>query len=351
MTRRRDLATTRWLPLAALLLAVLAGPVWPQAVVSPRPVTDWKAVHGRVEPRVALPARARIGGTLVELTVSEGDSVATGQQIARIADDKIDIQIAAARAQLAALDSQLGNALAEEARNAALVERGVATRQQRDALATQVQVLREQIAAQQAQIRLIEEQRGEGAVLSPIEGRAIAVPQAVGAVLMPGEPVATVAGGGFFLRLAIPERHAPALAADMVIRLEMPGGEVAGRLAKLYPAIENGRVIADVEVPELDARFVGARILVRVPVGERQAILVPEAAILNVSGLDMVMLSTDRGPVRRLVVRGEAVPGAGGPGASEVEILSGLAPGDRYYPDAATAPAPQPLDGTAARHD
>lgn len=350
MTTSCNLARARWLPRTALLLLALAAPAWPQEVVSSRPVTDWKAVHGRVEPRVALPARARIGGTLVELTVSEGDSVAPGQEIARIADDKIDIQITAARSQLAALESQLANALAEQERTAALLERGVATRQQRDALATQVQVLREQIAAQEAQIRLIEEQRGEGAVLAPIEGRVIAVPQAVGAVLMPGEPVATIGGGGFFLRLAVPERHAPALVAGMAIRLETPEGEVEGRLAKLYPAIENGRVTADVEVPELDARFVGARILVRVPVGERQAILVPEAAIRNVSGLDMVTVATDRGPVRRLVMRGDQV---GGPGGNEVEIISGLAEGDRYYPDAATAPAPapRPLDSAAGSHD
>lgn len=346
MTTSRKPASLGNMPWAVALLVALAMPAWSQEVAASRPVTDWKAVHGRVEPRVALPARARIGGTLVELTVSEGDSVATGQQIARIADDKIDIQISAANSQLAALDSQLANALAEEERNIALFERGVATRQQRDALATQVQVLREQIAAQQAQIRLIEEQRGEGAVLAPIEGRVIAVPQAVGAVLMPGEPVATIAGGGFFLRLAVPERHAHALAAGMAIRLETPEGEVEGRLAKLYPAIENGRVTADVEVPDLDARFVGARILVRVPVGERQAIMVPEAAVQNISGLDMVTLATARGPVRRLVVRGEEVPG---PTGAEVEILSGLLAGDRYYPDAATAPAAQP--SPAGSHD
>lgn len=118
-------------------LGLLASPALAQQAVVPSVVTDWKAVHGRIEPRVALPARARIPGTLVELSVAEGDSVEAGQEIARIADDKLDIQIAAARSQRAALESQLANAILEQERNAALIERGVATRQQSDALATQ----------------------------------------------------------------------------------------------------------------------------------------------------------------------------------------------------------------------
>lgn len=333
---------------AVLLVLGLLGPASAQQTVSARPVIDWKAVYGRVEPRVSLAARARIGGTLVELTVAEGDRVEAGQEIARVVDEKIGIQLAAAESQRAALESQLANARVEQERNAALVERGVATRQQRDALATQVKVLEDQVAAQEAQIRLIEEQSAEGAVLSPTAGTVTAVPQAVGAVLMPGEAVATIGGGGFFLRLAIPERHAAALEPGASIRLETPEGEAEGRLAKVYPQIENGRVIADVEVPDLDARFVNARMLVRVPVGERQAITVPAAAVTNVSGLDMVAVATDHGPVRRLVVTGEGGPGPDGP---EVEIISGLAEGDQVYPDAAAAPAPEPVASAAADHE
>lgn len=328
------------------LIAVFDSPARAQQAVVPVQVTDWKAVYGRVEPRVALPARARIPGTLVELSVTEGDSVIAGQQIARIVDDKIDIQIAAARSQRAALASQLSNAETERERTAALVERGVATRQQRDALATQVQVLKDQIAAQDAQIGLIEQQRTEGAVLAPIDGTVTAVPQAVGAVLMPGEPVATIGGGGFFLRLAIPERHAVALQPGAPIRLETPDGEAEGRLAKIYPQIENGRVVADVEVEKLDIRFVNARMLVRVPVGQRQMIMVPQAAVTNISGLDMVVIATEAGPVRRLVLLGERIEG---PDGAAVEVVSGLRTGDLVYPDAAAAPAPQPAP--AASHE
>ena len=71
--------------------------------VALQPVTEWKAVYGRVEARDTIAARARIGGIVVELTVSEGDTVKAGQKIATVRDDKIAFQIDALDAQIASL--------------------------------------------------------------------------------------------------------------------------------------------------------------------------------------------------------------------------------------------------------
>ena len=75
--------------------------------------------------------------------------------------------------------------------------------------------------------------------------------------------------------------------------------ESAGRLAKIYPQIENGRVIADVEVDGLGDCFVDARMLVEVPVGERDALLVPRAAVETRSGIDFVTLREGEADDRR----------------------------------------------------
>lgn len=66
-------------------------------------VTEWKSVYGTVEARETVPARARIGGIVQSLSVTEGDSVTAGQEIAVIHDDKIAFQIAALDAQIEAL--------------------------------------------------------------------------------------------------------------------------------------------------------------------------------------------------------------------------------------------------------
>lgn len=309
--------------LVALMLSAL--PALAETPLAPVKVTDWKAVYGRIETRDRIPARARIGGILTELTVAEGDLVQAGQQLALIVDDKIGFQLSAIDAQLDALSAQAANAEAELKRGEQLQKDGVITTQRLEALQTAVDVVNGNIAANRAQRQVLVQQSAEGAVLAPVTGRVLDVPQAAGAVVMPGEPVAALGGGGFFLRLAVPERHAANLTAGDAIVIETVAGEKSGKLAKVYPLIENGRVLADVEVPDLSEDFVDARVLVRLPVGTRDALLVSPTAVRTHSGLDFVTTQGANGPVERAVVLG---PHHLVDGVEMVEVISGLVAGD-----------------------
>lgn len=309
------------------LIGFLASAPLAQAeslIVTPQPVTDWKAVYAQIEAQTRLPARARLGGTLVSLDVVEGDRVEAGQVLARVVDDKLDLRLRAVDAQLQSLQSQLENAQAELERGEALLQRGVTTVQRLDALRTQVDVLNGQLDATRAERSVVVQQATEGEVLAPIAGLVLTVPAAAGAVVMPGEAVATIGGGGFFLRLAIPERHARALREGDEIRIDGADEGATGRLARLYPQIENGRVIADVAVEGLAEAFVDARVLVRLAVGQRQALLVPEAAITTRAGLDFVTVEgAHQG--ERAVMLGQRHERDG---VVLREILSGLADGE-----------------------
>ena len=299
--------------------------------VSQLSITEWKAVYGTVEARDRVPARARIGGTLVELTVTEGDEVAAGQVIARIVDDKLDFQIAALAAQQESLGAQLANTEADLRRGEDLLKSGVTTTQRVDALRTQVDVLNGQITSLAAQADVVVQQAKEGVVLAPFAGRVLDVPLTKGAVLMPGEVVAVVGGGGTFLRIAVPERHAAALDAGDVIRLSDAEWDREGTLARVYPLIEGGRVVADVEIADLPDSFVGARMLVRLPVGQRDALLVPAADVVTRSGLDFVGLQGAGTIGLRSIVVGEHHEIDG---IEMVEVISGLSVGDVVVPAA-----------------
>jgi hypothetical protein len=89
-------------------------------------------------------------------------------------------------------------------------------------------------------------------------------------------------------------------------------------------------VIADVEVPGLSERYVDARVLVRLPLAQREALLVPEGAVITRSELDFVRVATGDGPVLRSVVIGPRHERATG---AMVEILTGLVPGDVVVTD------------------
>lgn len=308
--------------LAGLVALGVAGSA-SAATLTVKPVTvpDWKAVYGRVEARDSLAARARVGGTLVSLDVTEGDGVKAGQHIATVRDDKIAFQVSALEAQLKALEAQLQNAETELARGQTLVDKGVVTSQRLDQLRTQVDVFRNQIASTEAQRQVVVQQGQEGDVLAPADGKVLTVPVTRGSVVMGGETVATIGGGGFFLRLSIPERHAPMLREGAALAVETGSGALTGKLVKIYPQIESGRVTADVEVAGLPTDFVDARLLVRVPVGSREAIMVPVSALTTHSGIDLVRVVSAGAESDRTVVIGERH-------GDDVEILSGLAAGD-----------------------
>ena len=307
--------------LAAAPGFVLSGPL----TLAPVAVAEWKAVYGTVEARDRIPARARIGGTLVALSVAEGDEVRAGQQLARIVDDKLDFQLAALAAQREALGAQLANAEVDLKRGEDLLRNGVTTTQRVDTLRTAVDVLKGQIAALAAQAEVVAQQEKEGVVLAPVAGRVLDVPQTLGAVVMPGEVVAVVGGGGTFLRIAVPERHATALAAGDRILISEGGADREGVLARVYPLIEAGRVVADVEIADLPDTYVGARMLVRLPVGTREALMVPKADVVTRAGLDFVGVQGSGGAVLRSIVPGEVQVIDG---VEMVEVISGLGAGD-----------------------
>lgn len=295
--------------------------------IAPQPITEWKAVYGVVETRNRVPARARISGTIVELNVSEGDAVTEGQRIAVVKDDKLEFQRAALNAQISALQARLKTASEDLVRGETLIKRGTITAQRLSLLQSQVDILNGEIRGVEAQELVIEQQVSEGEVLSPETGIILSVPPAKGSVVTPGESIAVVGGGGVFLRLSVPERHASTLTQGAEISI---GEGQTGRLVKIYPQISEGRVLADVEVADLDDRFVGLRVPVRLPVGTRDALMVPQSAVAMQGGIDFLTIEVNGTAMRRAVVLGAQVDHDGD---VWVEVLSGVAAGDKLVND------------------
>lgn len=315
--------------LAAAGLLGLAGPALAgEVTVETQEIADMKAVYGQVRGRNVVPARARIGGVIAELKVSEGTEVKAGQAIASVLDEKLALQLGALDARIRSLQSELDLARADLDRAQKLLASGAATRQRVDQLRTQSEVLVSQIAAARADRSVLVRQTQEGAVLAPLSGRVLVVPVSSQSVVMPGETIATIAGGGLFLRLALPERHAHLLDrdGDVLIAPRAGGLPAKGRVAKIYPELEQGHILLDVEVDNLEKAFVGERMLVHVPVGRRLAIAVPPEAIATRQGIDWVRLAGEGGPRDVAVIAGGKVET---PQGTRIEILSGLQAGDR----------------------
>lgn len=298
-------------------------------------IPEMKAVFGQVESRTVVPARARIGGTIREIRVSEGSEVREGDVIGVVVDDKMALQLAAADAKIAALKSEFANARTELERAEQLVAQGVATQSRLDAARTALEVATNQVAAAEADEAVIAQGAKEGDVLAPATGRVLTVPVTAGSVIMAGEPVARIATGPYYLRLSLPERHAAEIAEGAIVEVGVrgraqasgaPGATAQGRIVKVYPEIADGRVIADVDVAGIGSYFVNERTLVSIPVGKRSVLAVPQKAVTSLHGIDYVRLAATDGPMDVAVILGETFESQSG---TLVEILTGLKDGDR----------------------
>jgi RND family efflux transporter MFP subunit len=322
--------------LFALILLVAASPlIGPatsgEAEVSTAAKPELKAVYGQVQSRTLSLARARIGGTVTNLKVTEGSQVKSGDELATVVDDKLALQLEAIDSRLKGFESEMNNAAVELNRAKKLLASGVISKTRADALQTQFDVLSNQFKALQSDRAVIVQQSAEGRVLAPASGRVLAVPVTQGSVVMPGEALARIASDGFFIRLSLPERHAAHLNEGDEVSvgkrgLDPQAGQqpaLRGKLVKVYPEIEGGRVLADVEVQGLGDFFVGERTLVWVPVGKRNVLSVPTNAVSTRAGVDYVKLAN--GTSVAVIVGETFIVGD----VRLTEVLSGLAPSDK----------------------
>ncbi len=308
----------------APICVILTFPAWAgEFTVRETEIEDMKAVFATVETSDVAVARTRIAGTVFDLSVDEGAKVRDGQVIARIVDAKLGLQLKSLAAKIESLQSRKDLAKTTLERAKRLRQTGAGTQVRLDEAISNLQVIDRELAAMTSERGVILQRQAEGAVKAPTEGRIIKVHLTKGAVVLPGETVATIAARAYILRLQLPERHARFLnEGDNVMVGGREGGESndmrTGKVTQVYPEMKQGRVIADVDVEGLDGFFVGERIRVYVGAGMRRTFVVPVEYLFKRHGLTFIRLK--RGV--EVVVQ----PGLPAPGG--VEVLSGLKDGD-----------------------
>lgn len=313
-------------------LVTIALPAWAAETfrVEPLAVPDEKAVFATVESRYVVPARARIGGTVADLKIKEGDRVEAGQVVATIGDAKLVLQMKSLDAQIAGLDAQLQQAQTDLTRAESLFERGTIPRVRLDEARTALNVASNTHRSRVAERSVVEQQLAEGNVLAPTSGRVLKMPLTTSAVVLQGESVASIAEGGFILRLRVPERHARLLKAGDPVRVDAAALAQTtprfGIIRLVYPQIEDGRVVADAAVEGLGDYFVSERLRVWISAGERMAFVVPAAFVRTVYGVDYVRVQQGAATVDVPVQRGRELPRPEMPDG--LEILSGIRAGD-----------------------
>lgn len=342
------------------------------------PYLDYAPVRAEVAPAETTLIAAETAGRVESVDAGDGDRVAAGQVLARLDNPQLSLDVASREADISARISDNASRLmaiksAEESREQALADVAHALNkagqdlEKRQALlakdlvsaaavkpyADEAAYQRERLAAlkaaqasdrafyaiQRAQAaqtaedlrrNLIEARAGRSAltVRAPASGRLTAFD------LKPGQPVKLGDGLGqvdienaYKLRAQIDEFYLPRLAVGQGAEATVHDRPVRIRVAKVFPQVADGRVaveLAFVGPTPADLKR-GEAIDLRLSLGRpRTATIAPAGAWLSDTGGAWVFVLTRDGAraERRAIVAGRRNP-------EQVEVLSGLRPGER----------------------
>jgi RND family efflux transporter MFP subunit len=310
------------------LIPVRSVPVVVQTII------DDKAVFATVRSSDKAEARARLSGTVVSLKVDEGTQVKVGQLIGRVVDKRLKLRMVSLDAKIKAASARLSKANKDLKRGLRLKKRGVIALSRLEGLREAFDIATNDKKSVEAERSVLSEQMKQGSVYAPANGRVLKVNVTKGSVVLAGESLASIAANQYILRLELPERHARFIKKGDQVMVGARGldplekAEGIGIISQVYPELQNGRVIADVEIAHLGDYFVGERALVRIAADKRRAIVIPSGYSFKRYGLDYVKLAQkDAEPLEIVVQLGEPV--LLGKGKGGIEVLAGLRAGDR----------------------
>jgi RND family efflux transporter MFP subunit len=347
-------------------------------VGEPRAVRVVPAAEGRLPRTVTVTgtlaadedvlAAFKVAGRLSEIGVDLGTPVRKGQILARLDPTDFRIRVDQAEAALRQIRAGLGlppdgsddrvdpekTALVREAgavldearlnrdRMAQLWEKRYIARSEYDAALSRMLVAEGRYQAAVEEIRnrqeilserrsgvmLARQQLADTELFAPIEGAVRDRRASVGEYLAAGAPVVGIVRlHPLRLRVAVPERDAPAVRVGQAVRVRLEGdaAEYPGRVARVSPAIQeqNRTLTVEAEVTNREGRlrpgsFARAEIVVD---AGRPSVLVPASAITTFAGLEKVFVVKDDRAVEKRVRTGRRA-------GDRVEVLEGIAAGE-----------------------
>jgi len=340
-----------WLRLAALVAVLGATLLWLSG-----------ACHERIEPRsleraagsasatatveeVLEPVVEAASGTLVsarhttvsskilarieELRVRAGSEVQQGDVLIVLDARDLDARRHEAREALSVAEAEHQLAQTERARVEKLVAQGVASRQELDRAISADRVTRAEVERATQRVADMEVGVSHAEIRAPVSGRVVDRLAEPGDIATPGTPLVRIYDpGALRLEAAVRESLAHHLRVGQTLQVHVEALHltIEGVLEEIVPYAEPGArsFTAKVRLPVNQELFAGMFGRVEIPAGEEPRLRVPASAVERIGQLEFVdAIGPDGGVERRLVTTG-SVDAAG-----RVEVLSGLAPGER----------------------
>lgn len=310
---------------------------------------------GSVKPRASAQIASRAMGYIREIRVQAGDRVAAGQLLVRIEAKDADAAHRQAEAGLEEAKSALPEA-ASAIRSAEaqtelarvtlrrmqdLLDKRSVSQQEFDEAAARLRVAeaaRDAATARkqqlEARIRQAEQavasaavQLGYSDLTAPFTGRVAARKADPGTLAVPGQPILELEQeGAWRLEASVEEARLGSVRPGQTatVRLDALDEPLTGRVVEIVPSVDSATrsFIAKLDLPARSVMRSGLFGRADFPLGARDVLAVPEAAVIRQGEVSSVLVADQDIARVRFIRTGEARGG-------QVEVLSGLAAGDR----------------------
>lgn len=281
---------------------------------------------------------AQVSGAVVAIHVKAGDRVEANQVLLKIDARAADQSAAASEAQVRAARASQALATSELERQRRLYQKQYISQAAFERAEAQFRATSAEVAAQLAQANAARTQSGFFVLKAPYAGVIAEVPAVLGDLALPGRPLLTIYDpAALRVTAAVPQTAAAALGPAPLAKLELPGLAserrwLAPAKAQVLPTVDAATHTAQVRV-DLPAAATDlapgmfARVWLPQPAAAGGRLFVPAAAIVRRAEMTgLYVIGADGRPLLRQVRLGAAR-------GDTVEILAGVAPGERVALD------------------
>jgi RND family efflux transporter MFP subunit len=319
-------------------VAAAAAPALRTAQVQYREVDQTYAAEGVVEAVKQSTVAAQIPGRVVAVNFDVGDRVKKGQVIVRIDPTEVNQAYAASQAQIAQAEATLRNAKAQFERTQMLVKQKFMSPAALDKAQADFHAAEAQLAAAKAGGGQAAATRAYATVTAPYSGVVSARLVELGEMAVPGKPLMT----GFDpsdLRVtaSVPQSELDAVRKRTGASVEFPAlnKRVQAVRVSILPAADAQTHTTQVRLdlpPGVEGLYPGMFARAYFAVGKVKKLLIPAAAVAKRSEVTGAYVVGENGEIRFRQLRvGEAA------GGDEVEVLAGLAAGEKVALDPVAA--------------
>ena len=334
-------AMTQNLLLSLLLLASLAqaerGPALATAPVRASGAAEVASADGVVEAVRQAVLAAQVTGAIVELRVKAGDTVKTGQVLARIDARAADQSATASQAQVQAARASLDVSAKDFNRQKLLLQKGFISQAALDQAEAIYKAAAAQVNAQIAQTGAARTQSDFYTLRAPYDGIVADVPVVHGDMAMPGRAIVTIYDpAALRVTATIPQTANLSGLSPQAVKVELPGvaqkGIVPTKLTLLPTADPNThslQVRLDLPTGTRDAApGMFARVWLPVPAATQPSrVFVPAKAIVRRAEMTGVYVVDAKGKAALRQVR------IGRSAEDSIEVLAGLSAGELVATD------------------